>query len=91
MLKIEQEARRGKRKWLLIMLAIMAVVIAASIVVSIVGGMQYAPYALIAAIIAVAITAKLCVDQMGKVMEWQKSEKSKLDSNGSFTGFNLRS
>lgn len=89
MLKIEREARRGKQKWLFIMLGIMAVVIAAAVLVSVVGGLQYATYAFIAAIILLAITAKLCVAQMGKVLERQHSEKQKLDGDGSFGGFHL--
>lgn len=86
---IERQARQDRRRWLMIMIALMAVEIAAAVLVSVFAGMKYAPYALIFAIIALAITAKLCVDQMGRVMQRQRTEKEKLDNNGSFSGFRL--
>lgn len=90
MLEIDKKASRDKRKWLMIMILIMAAIITACVLVSVLGGLQLAPYALIFAIIAVAITAKLCVAQMGKVLERQRNEREKLDTNGSFSNFNFR-
>lgn len=87
MRQIDLTAKKGKRKWIVIMLLIMVAVIGVAIGISCLG-MQYAPYALIFAIIALAITAKLCVAQMGKVLERQRSEREKLDTSGSFARFN---
>lgn len=89
MQEIERRARQGKRRWLLIMLAIMAALVAAAVLVCVFGGMQCAPYAIIFVVIALAITAKLCVGQMGKVMERQRTEKENLDGDGRFSHFQL--
>lgn len=87
MRQIDLDAKKGKQKWTVIMLIIMLVEIGISVGVAMLG-MQYAPYALIFAIISVAITAKLCVAQMGKVLEHQRSEREKMDTSGSFARFN---
>lgn len=89
MQQIEKRARRDRARWVGIMVGLMAAEIAAAVLVSVWGGMKYAPYAFIFAIIAVAIAAKLCVDQMGKVMQRQRVEKDKLDNEGTFSRFQL--
>ena len=87
MRRIDDEAKKGKRKWTLIMLVIVLVELGIAAGVAMIG-MEYAPYALIFAIISVAITAKLCVAQMGKVLERQRSEREKMDTSGRFARFN---
>lgn len=88
MQEIDRRAAQDKRRWLIIMLLIIAAVLALTVTVSILS-MQLLPYAFIFAIIAVAITVKLCVAQMGKVLEKQKSERQRLDDDGRFSRFDL--
>ena len=89
MLKIEQDTKKAKRKWVLIMLLIMAAFIGVSVGVSVIFGLKVAPYAFIFAIVTVAITGKLCMAQLGKVLEKQRNEREKLDTGGDFARFKL--
>ena len=89
MQKLEKEAKAAKRKWLLIMFLIMAAFIGIAVGVSL-WEFKYAPYAFIFAIVTVAITGKLCMAQLGKVLEKQRNEREKLDTSGEFARFNLK-
>lgn len=86
--RIDRETKKGKRKWLIIMIAIIAVVVGAAVGVS-VWNLEYGTYALIFGIIGTAITAKLCMAQVGKVLERQRAEREKLDTGGKFSRFDL--
>jgi len=86
--RIDRETKAGKRKWLIVMIAIIAVVTGISVGVFL-WNMEYGPYALIFFIVGNAIAAKLCMAQVGKVLERQRAEREKLDTGGTFSRFDL--
>lgn len=82
-LAIDARAKKDKKRWLLIMAAIMLAIVAVAAVVAVVS-LAAAPVALIAAIIGLAITAKLCMEQIAKVNERHKNDLNKLDNKGHY-------
>ncbi len=80
---IDDRAAKDKKRWLCIMAAIMVVIAAVSAVVAVVN-LAAAPAALIAAVIGLAITAKLCMEQVAKVNERHKNDLNKLDNKGHY-------
>ena len=87
--QIDQEAKKGKRKWFLIMFAIIAAVIGIAVGVCLIWGLECAPYALIFGIVGTAIAGKLCMAQVGKLLTRQRTEREKLDTGGKFSRFDL--
>lgn len=81
--EIDERAKKDKKKWLLIMVAIMAVIVIIAAVVAVIS-LAAAPAALIAAIIGLAITAKLCMEQVGKINQRHKNDLNKLDNKGHY-------
>jgi len=79
----DERAMIDKKKWLLIMAGIMSFIVAVAAVVAIIS-LAAAPAALIAAIIGLAITAKLCMEQVGKINERHKNDLNKLDNKGHY-------
>ena len=78
---IDEKAKKEKKRWMLIMVAIMAVIVVVAAVVSM-NSLKMLPGAIIAGVIALAITAKLCMERVGKVNDWHKSELNRLENKG---------
>ena len=78
---IDEKAKKDKKRWLLIMAAIMAAIVAVVVVICMVS-LKSAPAALLGGVIGLAITAKLCMERVGKVNEWYKSELNRLENKG---------
>ena len=88
MADIDLRAKKDKTRWTIIMIAIMAAEIAVAAVVGL-SSMKLLPYAFIFAIIAVAITAKLCMGQIGKILTRQQNERRRVDNDTRGSRFDL--
>lgn len=88
MKEIDARAKKDKTRWTIIMIAIIAVILAAAAAVGLTN-MKLLAYAFIFAIVAVTITVKLCVAQMGKILERQQSERRRVDNDTRASRFDL--
>ena len=82
--KIDARAKKDKQRWLIIMLSIMVAIVAIAAVLIAVIGLQAAVAGLIGGIIGLAITAKLCMAQIGKINERHRNDLNKLDNKGHY-------
>lgn len=83
-LAIDTRAKKDKQKWLFIMLGIMVAIVGVAATMIIVIGLQAAVAGLIGGIIGLAITAKLCMAQIGKINERHRNDLNKLDNKGHY-------
>lgn len=79
--------KKSRRKWVCIMIGICVLIVAAAVVAGVINR-GWIPVALVAAIIGVTVTVKLCADQIGKaVLRW-KQDRDRMDG-GEFSRFSL--
>ncbi|MBE6768347.1 MAG: hypothetical protein E7549_05475 [Ruminococcaceae bacterium] len=83
-LEIDARAKKDKQRWLFIMFGIMAAIVAVAAALIAVIGLQAAVAGLIGGIIGLAITAKLCMAQIGKINERHRNDLNKLDNKGHY-------
>ncbi len=83
-LEIDARAKKDKKRWLFIMFGIMAAIVAVAAALIAVIGLQAAVAGLIGGIIGLAITAKLCMAQIGKINERHRNDLNKLDNKGHY-------
>ena len=83
-LAIDERAKKDKQNWLLIMLGIMVAIVGVAVALIVIIGLQAAVAGLIGGIIGLAITAKLCMAQIGKINERHRNDLNKLDNKGHY-------
>lgn len=83
-LAIDARAKKDKQRWLFIMLGIMVAIVAVAAALIAIIGLQAAVAGLIGGIIGLAITAKLCMAQIGKINERHRNDLNKLDNKGHY-------
>ncbi len=81
---IDERAKKDKRNWLLIMVGIMVAIVGVAAALIAIFGLQAAVAGLIGSIIGLAITAKLCMAQIGKINERYRNDLNKLDNKGHY-------
>lgn len=83
-LAIDERAKKDKKRWLIIMLCIMAAIVGIAAALIAIIGLQAAVAGLIGGIIGLAITAKLCMAQIAKINERHRNDLNKLDNKGHY-------
>lgn len=81
---IDTAAQKDKTRWFIIMFAIMAAIVAAAVLAFVIFGTGALIAGLIGGIIGLAITAKLCMAQIGKINQRHKADLNKLDNKGHY-------
>ncbi len=81
---IDLRAKKDKKRWIIIMLCIMAGIVGVAAILIAIIGLQAAVAGLIGGIIGLAITAKLCMAQIGKINERHRNDLNKLDNKGHY-------
>ena len=84
MLEIDARAKKDKKRWLLIMLAIMAAIIVVAVALIAIIGLQAMVASIIGGVIGLAIAAKLCMAQVAKINERHRNDLNKLDNKGHY-------
>ena len=84
MLEIDARAKKDKKRWLLIMLAIMAAIIVIAVALIFFIGLEAMVASIIGGVIGLAIAAKLCMAQIGKINERHRNDLNKLDNKGHY-------
>lgn len=82
--EIDMCAKKDKKRWIIIMLCIMAGIVGVAAALIAIIGLQAAVAGLIGGIIGLAITAKLCMAQVGKINERHRNDLNKLDNKGHY-------
>ncbi len=82
--EIDVRAKKDKKRWIIIMLCIMAGIVGVAAALIAIIGLQAAVAGLIGGIIGLAITAKLCMAQVGKINERHRNDLNKLDNKGHY-------
>ena len=83
-LAIDKRAKSDKTRWFIIMFAIMAAIVGLAVLAYVIFGTGALVAGLIGGIIGLAITAKLCMAQIGRINDRYKADLNKLDNKGHY-------